>query len=98
MTIEILEAARVPVTAEALALRLGLPSDLLLCELERLERRGYVQRTSCTAGSYTAGSYAPGACARCSLRAICTGTETTWVATPDHARLGAAPSPAVARR
>ncbi|MFO7544424.1 MAG: hypothetical protein R6W77_02905, partial [Trueperaceae bacterium] len=56
LTVEILEAARVPVTAEALALRLGVPSEHLVREPERLERRGYLQRTTCVTGANTAGA------------------------------------------
>jgi len=70
LTVEILEAARVPVTSDDVARRLGVPAKYVEAELAKLERRGYVRREAC----------APGACARCSLRSTCEGAITDrWV-------------------
>lgn len=70
LTVEILEAARVPVTSDDMARCLGVPAKYVEAELAKLERRGYVRREAC----------APGACARCSLRSTCEGTTTDrWV-------------------
>ena len=73
LTVEILEAVRVPVTTDDVARRLGVPSKYVEAELAKLERRGYVRKEAC----------APGACARCSLRSTCQGSVTDrWVALP----------------
>jgi hypothetical protein len=85
LTVEILEATRVPVTTEALVLRMGVPAEHLVRELERLERRGYLRRSTCAVGTYEPGPLPPEACARCSLRSTCAATSTTtWVAFEVH--------------